>query len=407
MNTHRMEAQIKQRYEKLTEKLREVTADIDKCRSQLNITKKGRNKKFHHVNKYRSLHPNLFHDLIYICFLLGVGMFFVLCTMACTFIFLSSIFYKGWAFVLTSQSYFTGKAIPNLKGKTAIVTGYSASSISRSVVFELARKGCDVVATVDPSIMDSYNTDQLRKHLEYSVGYSFHDRIGSVKFIGVDMTSFKSIKKCIKKLLVKRLDILILNEDSFLSEYRSTEAGIEHHFAANYLGPFLFTKLLLKKIKRSRTRVLLTTNYAYRKAYPDVGMRFDLLNKETKDYRATHAYGQSKLALVSIVPSLDRILQGSHATINSIYPGLVTDTLMEEKSWVYGHNWFSSMTASSAALTILYAASSPIFTDVSGKHIEPAGVIMDKPPAYQANETMSNMLYKRSFTLSNQFFINF
>ena len=373
-----MKKQFKRRYEILTEKLKEATVDIEKYQSQMHITKKG------------------------------VGMFFVLCVMAFTFIFLSSVFYKGWAFVLTSKTYFIGfQRIPILKGQTAIVSAYSTSSVSRSVVFELARKGCDVIAIIDPPDINKYNSDQIRRHLEYSVGGSHGELIGHVQFSGVDMSVFKSIKRFVKKLSFRKLDILVLNEDSFLSQYQATDAGIEYHFAANYLGPFLFTKLLLKRIKSSGTRVLFSTNYAYRKAYPGVGIRFDLLNKETKDFRATHAYGQSKLAVVSIVPPLNKLLQGTPATINSIYPGLVTENLMDEKSWVYGHNWFSSMSASCAALTVLYAASSPVFEHVSGKHIEPAGVIMDIPPVYQINNTMSNMLYKRSFTLSNQFFIDF
>ena len=45
--------------------------------------------------------------------------------------------------------------------------------------------------------------------------------------------------------------------------------------------------------------------------------------------------------------------------MNSVYPGLVTDTLMEGKSWVYGHNWYSSMTAFSGAFTLIHAATSP------------------------------------------------
>ena len=40
-STLEVEAQIKRKYEKLTEKLLEASADIEKYRSQLKITKKG------------------------------------------------------------------------------------------------------------------------------------------------------------------------------------------------------------------------------------------------------------------------------------------------------------------------------------------------------------------------------
>ena len=41
MTTHEVEIQIKRKYEILTEKLLEVSSDIEKYQSQLKITKKG------------------------------------------------------------------------------------------------------------------------------------------------------------------------------------------------------------------------------------------------------------------------------------------------------------------------------------------------------------------------------
>ena len=74
----------------------------------------------------------------------GVSMIFVLMTLAFTFIFLSSVYYKGWAFVVVSPAYYRGITIPSLKGKTAIITGYSSSSVSRATAFHLVRHGCHV-----------------------------------------------------------------------------------------------------------------------------------------------------------------------------------------------------------------------------------------------------------------------
>lgn len=60
------------------------------------------------------------------------------------------------------------------------------------------------------------------------------------------------------------------------------------------------------------------------------------------------------------------------------------------------------MTAYSAALTLLYAAASPEVQGMSGRHIEPAGVVLNHPPSLKIDQALASKLWKKSFALSGQ-----
>lgn len=70
-------------------------------------------------------------------------MLYILSILALTFIFLTSIFYKGWAFVLFTPAYISGIQLPSLTGKVALVTGFSDSSVVRRTVYELVLSGTE------------------------------------------------------------------------------------------------------------------------------------------------------------------------------------------------------------------------------------------------------------------------
>ena len=222
-----------------------------------------------------------------------------------------------------------------------------------------------MIATIDSSTQGLYSIEEVENDLKDSTYYENDKfaKLGKLELAVVDMHSFQSIKrfanKVKKDLFLKKLDILILNEDSFSAEFNLTAHGIEFDFAVNYLSQFLLTKLLLNKVfpdklqitalithrnfspnlcilesplfspsvfslviddfsfclsvfstikvKKSKTRVLISVNYAYKKSYPD-GIAFDRL-KSANGFSKTHAYGQSKLALIYLVSELFRELR--------------------------------------------------------------------------------------------------
>jgi retinol dehydrogenase 14 len=260
-----------------------------------------------------------------------------------TFVFLSSIYYKGFAFALLDPSFYVGFRIPYLSQKVALVTGLG-SSLSQVTAIDLARKGAHVISIAPSSEVKENVLAKFNKEKSF----------GKLDVFVVDMASLKAIKEfngIVKKSIPNKIDYVILNEDLFAWNFNSTIDGIESMFAVNYLSQFLLISGLFEKIKSSKTRVLITTNYAYRMSYRS-GIAFNQL-KSNVSFNAPRAYSQSKLANIVYATELARRLKGSGATANSVYPGLVSESIFIEKSWVYGQNYFASMTPHMGSKTLV------------------------------------------------------
>lgn len=77
--------------------------------------------------------------------------------------------------------------------------------------------------------------------------------LGDIVIVELDLTSFKSIRFCAKKLLQEeeQINILLNNAGIMFCPESRTEDGFEMQFGTNHLGHFLFTLLLLPKIIKS------------------------------------------------------------------------------------------------------------------------------------------------------------
>ncbi len=86
-----------------------------------------------------------------------------------------------------------------------------------------------------------------------------------------------------------RLDVLINNAAIYKHACTVTADGLETMFATNHLGPFLFTNLLLDRLKaRAPSRILTIT------APSTTPLNFDDLQGEQK-FHALGAFGASKM----------------------------------------------------------------------------------------------------------------
>lgn len=96
--------------------------------------------------------------------------------------------------------------------------------------------------------MCSYSLNLYSFHREQFVGNP-----GEVMCCQLDLSSFSSVRECAKKLLntESEIHILINNAGVMMSPQQTTEDGHELHIQSNHLGHFLFTLLLLPKIRAS------------------------------------------------------------------------------------------------------------------------------------------------------------
>ncbi|MDT5168629.1 MAG: hypothetical protein QOD02_1956, partial [Mycobacterium sp.] len=130
--------------------------------------------------------------------------------------------------------------MPNLTGKTAIVTG-SSSGIGLVTARELARTGANVVLAVR-------NTDKGAQ--------AAAQMPGRTEIRELDVSNLASVRGFAANW-VGDLDILVNNAGIMLVPEGRTADGFELHMGTNYFGAFALTNLLLPHMpNRSTSRVV-------------------------------------------------------------------------------------------------------------------------------------------------------
>lgn len=212
---------------------------------------------------------------------------------------------------------------PSLEGKRAIVTGAN-TGLGFETTKELASKGAEV-------IMACRNTHKANtakaKILEEFPKASLH-------VMKIDLASLESVRKFAAEfnLEYSSLDLLINNAGVMMPPYTVTKDGFELQFEANYLGHFLLTGLLIRKLEAApAARVISLSSLAH-----DWGdIYFDDFNFKLK-YDKRKAYGQSKLACLMFAYEMDRRLRAKKSPIKSLaaHPGISDTELARYLPWL-------------------------------------------------------------------------
>jgi Enoyl-(Acyl carrier protein) reductase len=95
-------------------------------------------------------------------------------------------------------------------------------------------------------------------------------------------------------------------------------------------------------------------------------------NQSAKSFRATRAYGRSKLCNILFTRELARSLRGTGVTANCLHPGFVATRFADESGGLISRfarlAKFFAISPAEGAQTIIYLASSPEVANVSGKY---------------------------------------
>lgn len=137
-----------------------------------------------------------------------------------------------------------------------------------------------------------------------------------------------------------RLDVLVNNAGTGVPQRILTDAGIEKTMAVSYVAPFLLTNLLVPRLRESAPAcVLNTVTTAQHDSLADM-QDADLSDLETvatgdydfdpeetpgdlKHFDPTHAYVNSKLALLLFTYELADRLAGTGVKVACFHPGLI------------------------------------------------------------------------------------
>ncbi len=206
----------------------------------------------------------------------------------------------------------TTSQIPDLTGRTAIVTG-ATSGIGYEAALVLAGHGAETVLAVRDTVRGEGCATRIR---------AVH-RSAKVSVSALDLASLASVRAFAERTNARlpRIDILLNNAGLGLQPRRAvTEDGFERQFGTNHLGHFALTGLLVPTLLQAPApRVVTISSIAHRRGRID----FDDLQTE-RGYNGRKAYGQSKLANLMFALELDRRARQAGSKLASIaaHPGV-------------------------------------------------------------------------------------
>ncbi len=202
------------------------------------------------------------------------------------------------------------------KGKTAIVTGAN-SGIGFYTALGLAKLGATVIVA-----------GRNKERIEEAIQAIEKETITGNVFAGIiDLASLNSVRAFANEFNNNhtQLDLLINNAGVMMPPESKTEEGFELQFGVNFLGHFLLTDLLYRKlVSTQNSRVVTLSSIAHRGASVD----FENLRVE-KPYDTKREYYQSKLADLVFALELSRRYESNNDDILSVscHPGFTKTEL--------------------------------------------------------------------------------
>ncbi|KAL7498226.1 hypothetical protein ACHAWT_007242, partial [Skeletonema menzelii] len=232
-------------------------------------------------------------------------------------------------------------------------------------------RAVEAMLNIDPSWND------CRSNNNYISSNNNKTKVGAINpknrmhFLPLDLTSIPSIHTAVNilwnEMNIPKLDVLINNAGVMWNERRETVDGLEMTMAANHLGHFLLTNLLLPKLRETAirqkhpTKVITVSSSLYTNAVrprrnnhnnknnhnneaitkskwnaTEPGIDLHDLQCQNKPYRLFEQYAQSKLANILFARELGRrekLQHGGLVQSHVLHPGLVRTNVTRNMPW--------------------------------------------------------------------------
>ncbi|KAH9890518.1 NAD-binding protein [Cubamyces lactineus] len=239
---------------------------------------------------------------------------------------------------------FTRKDIPDLSGRTALVTG-GTKGIGYETVRALALAHARVLILARSTELGQKAVATIKRE----------DSTANVEFIQCDLGDLAAVKQVADKICKDetRLDIVIANAAIGLLQFGLTKDGIDRHFAINHLGHYLLINRLLPLLRRTAQqssapatgpRIVTLTSQVHRSAPASTTFASPAEVSADGGYGAMGYYARSKLAVLLFAkyglakrvfaPHNDRI------SVIVLHPGIVhtdqLDQLKDAYGWLLG-----------------------------------------------------------------------
>lgn len=250
-----------------------------------------------------------------------------------------------------------------MQGKTVLITG-ADGGIGRETTKGLAQKG----ATIVMACIDLNDAKPVCEDIKKETGNE------KAEMMHVDLASLNSIREFAKHFSqkYKHLNVLINNAGTYHHTRQETTEGFEKTIGINYLGPFLFTHLLLPIIKQTpAARIINVSSNAHFQGHINLN---DL--HYHNHYSGFKAYAASKVAIVLFTQELAERLKEMDITVNALHPGHVATNIWN----IWPGTWYQALLfkifkllmtpTEDAARNTIYLASSDEVQGITGKYFD-------------------------------------
>lgn len=277
-----------------------------------------------------------------------------------------------------------------MTGKICVVPG-ATSGVGLEAARRLAKSGAKIVIV-------ARNPDKAA-----SVSKELKDAYGvPVDTVVADFSDLDEVRKAAKTILdnYPRIDVLINSAGMHSTTRTYTKAGFETVFCVNHLSSFLFTYLLLDRMKASAPSRIVQVNS---EGHRFNGFDIDDLDWKRRHYTGLKGYGASKTAQLLTTWEFDDLLKGSGVTINAMHPGDVKTNIGNNNGplyrWFLRHvTWHMLKDPVISGEAIYYLAAAPEMADVSGRFFH---LTIDEIPAKHAmDREMGKRIWRRSLELT-------
>ncbi|MDP3388214.1 MAG: SDR family NAD(P)-dependent oxidoreductase [Eubacteriales bacterium] len=282
------------------------------------------------------------------------------------------------------------KSDASMAGKVCVITG-ATSGVGLEALKKLAEGKADIVMVCRNLEKAKLIKEDIQKKWPVNID-----------LFEADFSILSDVRRAAGEILAKYKQIHVLINSAGLHSTTKvmTREGFEMVFCVNHLASFLFTRLLMDRLKESAPARIIQVNS---EGHRFNGLDINDLNWNKRFYTGLRGYGASKTAQLLTVWEVADELKGSGVTINALHPGDVRTNIGSNNGWLYRcflHNvtWHSLKEPSISGEAIYYLAADPDMLDVSGKFFHLT--IEEKPAKHALDRELGKKVYDLSMRMT-------
>ena len=271
----------------------------------------------------------------------------------------------------------------DLDGRTFLITGAN-TGIGRETARALAARDARVYIAVRSEANGRRAIDEIAARTGNRT---------NLELLSLDLGDLDSVRRCAEAFLATDEPLHVLINNAGLAGAKGTTAsGFEIAFGTNHVGPFLFTALLLDRLRSSApARIVNVASIAH---YDAPGIDWEAVRRPTRSFTGMREYRVSKLANVLHARELAGRLKGSGVSTYSLHPGVIASDIWRRVPWPLRPLMKRRMgTTEQGARTSIYCATSDEVADQTGRYYDDC---RPREPAASVTDTLAAELWRRS-----------